>query len=215
MRLQLEFRLSAGASRRRVPSSTTSLRRRCCSVPATSIGMHRAHVAILLRRRSVQRGPVYLANEVLSLPMRVRGRHRLLVLRPDRCGTRAGAPVKLFLCTGCNRHVRECSVACPFCGAVVSTTPCLDDSLARRMSRGAMVAGARRCCSRVAAARTAGRFVRRASAYPHLAESRASRRRAPGRSPVTRTCNLAGFHRSRRTAPFQSFLATAPIMRFR
>ena len=50
---------------------------------------------------------------------------------------------KLFLCSGCGRHVKECSHACPFCGRAVSSVPCLDSvTVARRLTRAALLTSA-------------------------------------------------------------------------
>jgi hypothetical protein len=50
--------------------------------------------------------------------------------------------MKLFLCRGCGRHVKERTSTCPFCGAVVSTTLCFDSARkAPHVSRGVLVAG--------------------------------------------------------------------------
>jgi hypothetical protein len=50
--------------------------------------------------------------------------------------------MKLFLCEGCNRHVRDSDAACPFCGEGHGVL--VGDSAIRmpRMSRGMMVTGA-------------------------------------------------------------------------
>lgn len=51
--------------------------------------------------------------------------------------------MKLFLCSACGRHVKECSAACPFCGAAVAKKPCLDSAtIVRRLSRAALLTGA-------------------------------------------------------------------------
>lgn len=50
--------------------------------------------------------------------------------------------MSLFLCRGCGRHVKECSEACPFCGAAVSTTACDAKRAAPRVGRSALFAGA-------------------------------------------------------------------------
>ena len=50
--------------------------------------------------------------------------------------------MKLFLCAACGRHVKERACACPFCGAVVWSSACLDGrSPVSRMSRRALIAG--------------------------------------------------------------------------
>jgi hypothetical protein len=51
--------------------------------------------------------------------------------------------MKLFVCHACGRHVKEQSIACPFCGGVVAPTPCLDASTTlRRMSRAVLLTSA-------------------------------------------------------------------------
>src|SRR5512143_775753 len=50
--------------------------------------------------------------------------------------------MKLYLCSGCDRHVRESDEACPFCGASARSPLVCDPSRrAPRMSRAALVGG--------------------------------------------------------------------------
>ncbi len=51
--------------------------------------------------------------------------------------------MKLVICSGCGRHVKEGATACPFCGETVSTAPTASGSLVvRRVSRAALLGSA-------------------------------------------------------------------------
>ncbi len=51
--------------------------------------------------------------------------------------------MKLFLCAGCNRHVKDVDEPCPFCGASTRGPLVVDSShVTPRMSRSALVVGA-------------------------------------------------------------------------
>lgn len=46
--------------------------------------------------------------------------------------------MKLFLCEGCNRHVKDADLSCPFCGSALGDLACDTSRPVPRMSRAAV-----------------------------------------------------------------------------